>query len=106
MANAGANNESTDRATKATKATAAKAKESSAKAAEKTASKAESVRLLLDAVTIEEVMERTGRARSTVIGDLCELIETGRYRPSLRLWMSEETESAIRRAAAEAGIAP
>ncbi|HEX6101235.1 MAG TPA: DNA helicase RecQ [Thermoanaerobaculia bacterium] len=69
-----------------------------------TASKTESVRLLLEDTPIEEVMERTGRARSTVLGDLCGLIEEGSYRPSLRLWMSEETESAIRRAAAEAGI--
>jgi ATP-dependent DNA helicase RecQ len=69
-----------------------------------TASKTESGRLLMEDTPIEEVMERTGRARSTVIGDLCELIEEGRYQPSLRLWMTEETESTIRRAAAEAGI--
>ena len=44
------------------------------------------MRLLLEDTPIEEVMERTGRARSTVLGDLCELIEGGRYEPSLRLW--------------------
>jgi len=69
-----------------------------------TTAKAESVRLLLADTPIEEVMERTGRARSTVIGDLCELLENGTYQPSLRLWMTEETELAIRRAAAAAGI--
>ncbi|MGZ5445568.1 MAG: DNA helicase RecQ [Thermoanaerobaculia bacterium] len=67
-------------------------------------SKTESVRLLGDGASIEEVMERTSRARSTVINDLCELIEDGRYQPSLRQWMTQETEDAIRRAAAEAGI--
>jgi ATP-dependent DNA helicase RecQ len=69
-----------------------------------TAVKAESMRLLLEGCPIEEVMERANRARSTVIGDLCEMIEDGRYQPSLRLWMTEETEERIRRAAAEVGI--
>ncbi len=67
-------------------------------------SKTESVRLLQEGTPIDEVMERTGRARSTTINDLCELIEDGRYQPSLRLWMTEVTEHAIRRAAADAGI--
>jgi ATP-dependent DNA helicase RecQ len=49
-------------------------------------------------------MARTGRARSTVIGDLCEMIEGERDQPSLRVWMAEETEETIRRAAAQAGI--
>jgi ATP-dependent DNA helicase RecQ len=75
-----------------------------ARATRVTTSKTESVRLLLEDTPIEAVMERTSRARSTVLGDLCELIEDGRYAPSLRLWMTEETEAAIRRAAAEAGI--
>jgi ATP-dependent DNA helicase RecQ len=69
-----------------------------------TAAKTEAIRLLREGSTIEEVMERTGRARSTVVGDLCEIIEDGRYQPSLRLWMTDETEDVIRRAAAEAGI--
>ena len=70
-----------------------------------TAAKSESTRLLQEGMSIEEVMERTGRARSTVLGDLTTIIADGSYRPSsLRLWMSEETEQAIRRAAAEAGI--
>jgi ATP-dependent DNA helicase RecQ len=69
-----------------------------------TAAKAESIRLLQEGLTIEAVMERIGRARSTIVGDLCEIIEDGRYQPSLRLWMTEETEDVIRRAAAEAGI--
>lgn len=69
-----------------------------------TAAKTEAVRLLQEGRTIEEVMERTGRARSTVVGDLCEIIEDGRYQPSLRMWVEEETEVVIRRAAAEAGI--
>jgi len=69
-----------------------------------TAAKTESIRLLQEGLTIEAVMERTGRARSTVAGDLCEIIEDGRYQPDLRLWMTKETENVIRRAAAEAGI--
>ncbi|HVR41268.1 MAG TPA: DNA helicase RecQ [Thermoanaerobaculia bacterium] len=70
-----------------------------------TPAKAESIRLLQQDKPIEEVMAQTGRARSTVIGDLCELIEDGRYRPSsLRVWMSEEIEDTIRRAAEQAGI--
>jgi ATP-dependent DNA helicase RecQ len=69
-----------------------------------TAAKAESFSLLLQGTPIEEVMERTSRARSTVLGDLCELLEEGRYQPSLRLWMSEETEATIRNAAEQAGI--
>jgi ATP-dependent DNA helicase RecQ len=69
-----------------------------------TAAKTESLCLLHEGRTIEEVMDRTGRARSTVVGDLSEIIEEGRYQPSLRLWMTEETEEVIRRAAAEAGI--
>jgi ATP-dependent DNA helicase RecQ len=69
-----------------------------------TAAKTESSRLLLEEMSVEEVMERTGRARSTVFRDLCTLIEEGSYQPSLRLWMTEETEQAIRRAAAEAGL--
>ncbi|HEX7192023.1 MAG TPA: DNA helicase RecQ [Thermoanaerobaculia bacterium] len=69
-----------------------------------TAAKTEAIRLLGDGRSIEEVMERTGRARSTVMGDLCEIVEDGRCQPSLRLWVTEETEDVIRRAAAEAGI--
>ncbi|HEX8409628.1 MAG TPA: DNA helicase RecQ [Thermoanaerobaculia bacterium] len=69
-----------------------------------TGAKTESLRLLQLDTSIDEVMERTGRARSTVLGDLCELIEERRYTPSLRLWMSEEEEEAIRRAIAEAGM--
>ncbi len=69
-----------------------------------TSSKGESLRLLQESLSIEEVMERTGRARSTVLGDLCELIEEGQFSPSLRLYMPEETELAIRRAAAEVGF--
>jgi ATP-dependent DNA helicase RecQ len=69
-----------------------------------TAAKAESIRLFQEGCTVDEVMERTGRARSTVIGDLCEIIEDGRYQPSLRIYMTEETEQLIRTAAAEAGI--
>lgn len=69
-----------------------------------TAVKAESISLLLQGKPIDEVMERTTRARSTVIGDLCELLEEGRYQPSLRTFMTEETEATIRAAAAEAGI--
>jgi ATP-dependent DNA helicase RecQ len=69
-----------------------------------TAAKAEAIRLFREGSTLEEVMERTGRARSTVIGDLCEIIENGSYQPSLRIWMTEETEQLIRNAAAEAGI--
>jgi ATP-dependent DNA helicase RecQ len=69
-----------------------------------TAAKTEAIRLLQEGHTIEAVMERTGRARSTVMADLCEVIEDGRYQPSLSMWMTEETEAAIRRAAAEAGI--
>jgi ATP-dependent DNA helicase RecQ len=69
-----------------------------------TAAKSESTRLLQQGHTIEETMDRTGRARSTVIGDLCELIEDHRYHPSLRLWMTEETEAAIRQAAAQTGM--
>ena len=69
-----------------------------------TAAKTEAIRLLQEGSAIEEVMERTGRARSTVFRDLCELIAEGRHQPSLRGWMTEETEQTIRRAAAEAGI--
>jgi ATP-dependent DNA helicase RecQ len=69
-----------------------------------TAAKTEAIRLLQEGRTIEAVMERTGRARSTVVADLCEVIEDGRYQPSLSMWMTEEIEAAIRRAAAEAGI--
>jgi ATP-dependent DNA helicase RecQ len=69
-----------------------------------TAAKTEAIGLLQEGRTIEDVMERTGRARSTVVGDLCEIIEDGRCQPSLRMWVTEETEEVIRRAAAEAGI--
>lgn len=69
-----------------------------------TAARTESMRLLREGSTIEEVMERTGRARSTVVGDLCAIIEEGPDQPSLRRWMTEETEDVIRRAAAEAGL--
>jgi ATP-dependent DNA helicase RecQ len=69
-----------------------------------TAAKAESLRLLQEGLTIEAVMERTGRAQSTVVADLCDMIEDGRHQPSLRLWMTEEIENSIRRAAAETGI--
>ncbi|HYK04763.1 MAG TPA: DNA helicase RecQ [Thermoanaerobaculia bacterium] len=74
------------------------------RAAKTTAAKSESLRLLQQGLAIEEVMERTGRARSTVVNDLSELIEDGRYHPSLRLWMSEETETAIRRAIEQTGM--
>jgi len=79
-------------------------RESSPRTSRVTVAKTESVRLLLLDTPIEEVMERTGRARSTVLGDLCELIEDGRYHPSLRLWMTEAEEELIRRAIAEAGM--
>ena len=69
-----------------------------------TASKAESIRLLHEGLTIETVMTRTGRARSTVVSDLCEMIEDGRNQLSLRPWMTEEIEGVVRRAAAETGI--
>ncbi|HEX7150198.1 MAG TPA: DNA helicase RecQ [Thermoanaerobaculia bacterium] len=69
-----------------------------------TAAKTESLRLLQQGTSIDEVMERTGRARSTVFNDLSELIEEHRYQPSLRLWMSEETETTIRHAIAQAGL--
>jgi ATP-dependent DNA helicase RecQ len=69
-----------------------------------TAAKSESRQLFEQGLTIETVMERTGRARSTVIGDLCEMLEDSRDQPSLRVWMDEETEDTIRRAAAQAGI--
>jgi ATP-dependent DNA helicase RecQ len=74
------------------------------RATKTTAAKSESHRLLQEGLSIEEVMERTGRARSTVVNDLSELIEDGRYHPSLRLWMSEETETAIRSAIEQAGM--
>jgi ATP-dependent DNA helicase RecQ len=74
------------------------------RASKTTAAKSESLRLLQQDMMIEEVMARTGRARSTVVNDLSELIEEGRYQPSLRLWMSEETEATIRRAIEEAGM--
>ena len=69
-----------------------------------TAAKSEARQLFEQGLPIESVMARTGRARSTVIGDLCEMIEDGRDQPSLQVWMSEETEDTIRRAAAQAGI--
>jgi ATP-dependent DNA helicase RecQ len=69
-----------------------------------TAAKTEARQLFEQGLTIETVMARTGRARSTVIGDLCEMIEDRRDQPSLRAWMDEETEETIRRAAAQAGI--
>ena len=68
------------------------------------AAQAEARQLFEQGLTVETVMARTGRARSTVIGDLCEMIEDGRAQPSLRSWMSEETEDTIRQAAAQAGI--
>jgi ATP-dependent DNA helicase RecQ len=76
-----------------------------ARSSRTTAGKTESTRLLREGMTIEDVMERTTRARSTVIGDLCELIADGRYSPSLRMFMTEDVEEKIRRAAGEAGIA-
>jgi ATP-dependent DNA helicase RecQ len=69
-----------------------------------TLAKEESRRLLQEGLPLEEVMQRTGRARSTVFGDLCDLIEEGTYHPPLREWMSEEKEQRIRQAAREAGI--
>jgi ATP-dependent DNA helicase RecQ len=69
-----------------------------------TASKAAAQRMLMEGVPIEEIMDRAQRARSTIYKDLTELIDEGRYLPSLRLYMSEETEAAIRRAVAEAGL--
>lgn len=69
-----------------------------------TAAKSEAIHLLQRGKPIEEVMELTGRARSTVIGDLCEMIQEGQVHPTLRIWMAEETEETIRRAAEEAGI--
>jgi ATP-dependent DNA helicase RecQ len=74
------------------------------RASKTTAAKSESLRLLQQGSSIEEVMERTGRARSTIVNDLSELIEEGRYHPSLRLWMSEETETTIRSAIEQAGM--
>jgi ATP-dependent DNA helicase RecQ len=79
-------------------------RERSSRPARSTAAKTESTRLLLEGRSIEEVMERTGRARSTVVNDLGEMIEEGRYQPSLRHWVSEETEDAIRRAIEQVGI--
>ena len=69
-----------------------------------TAGQAEARQLFQQGLTIETVMERTGRARSTVLGDLCEMIQEGGEPPSLRIWMTEETEETIRQAAAQAGI--
>jgi ATP-dependent DNA helicase RecQ len=85
-------------------AIAARAPKERPRTSRPTAAKAEAIRLLEDGRTIEEVMERTSRARSTVVKDLAEMIEDGRYQPSLRTWMTEETEATIRRAADEAGI--
>jgi len=68
-----------------------------------TASKAESLALLEEGLTIEAVMERTGRARSTVVGDLCEIIE-GRPHSFLRAWVSEETEATVKNAIDQAGM--
>jgi ATP-dependent DNA helicase RecQ len=62
------------------------------------------MRLLQEGNAVDEVMERTARARSTVINDLSEMIEGGTVVPSLRVWMTQETEDLIRRAAEQAGI--
>ena len=75
-----------------------------ARSSRPTAASAEARHLFEQGLTIETVMARTGRARSTVIGDLCEMIEDRRDQPSLRAWMTEETEDTIRHAAAQAGI--
>lgn len=82
----------------------ARAPRERARAPRPTAAKSEATLLLLQDTPLDEVMERTGRARSTVLRDLCEMIEEGSYEPSLRLWMAEETEETIRRAASEAGL--
>lgn len=74
-----------------------------ARASRTTASKAEAYSLLQQGLTIDEVMARTSRARSTVIGDLCEIIEDGRCRLSLRAWLSEDTEALIVSAAERVG---
>ncbi len=69
-----------------------------------TASKAESIALLQQGLPVDVVMERTGRARSTVIGDLCEIIEGAAAKLSIRAWVSEETEAIVRNAIAQAGM--
>ncbi len=69
-----------------------------------TAARTLATTLFLQGSTIDEVMEQTGRARSTLIGNLCAMIEDGSHRPGLRTWMTEETEGTIRSAIAEAGL--
>jgi ATP-dependent DNA helicase RecQ len=69
-----------------------------------TPSKAESRHLFRRGATIEEVIRRTGRARSTVVKDLCELVEAGDCMPDISAWMPHETEQAIRAAASQCGL--
>lgn len=69
-----------------------------------TASKAESLALLEQGLSIDSVMDRTGRARSTVVGDLCEMIESAADRRAIRTWVSEENEAIVRNAIAQAGL--
>ena len=69
-----------------------------------TAAKAESLRLLREGLSVDEVMERTARARSTVVGDLCDLIDEGSSHPSLRTFVSVENEELIRRAVEQVGV--
>jgi ATP-dependent DNA helicase RecQ len=59
--------------------------------------------LLLRGQSVEDVMQQAGRARSTVMLDLCDLIETGRHRADLRRWASQDEEAAIRIAVRDNG---
>jgi ATP-dependent DNA helicase RecQ len=68
-----------------------------------TPAKAESRRLFAAGATVEEVMVRTGRARSTAVRDLSELIEEGRIEPDVSAWVDAAQEDAIRTAARECG---
>ena len=68
-----------------------------------TPGRAHAIREFLRGATIEEVMRYTARARSTVVKDLASMIEEGTIAPSLRTWVTEETEATIRAAAAEVG---
>lgn len=68
-----------------------------------TPTRSEGQRLFLAGATVDEVMARTGRARSTCVLYLCELIEEGGWQPDLRQWMSAETERSIRDAARQCG---
>jgi ATP-dependent DNA helicase RecQ len=59
--------------------------------------------LLLRGASVDDVMEQAGRAHSTVMLDLCDLIETGRHRADLRHWVSQDEEAAIRIAVRDNG---